>query len=90
MAGLAYHYYMLDSGESFDLLIHGIQDFEWVVFSASISYWSESGNPASGIVDMTQTRVLRHVDGTIGHILHVTNVGTDLTTVDISVAVESY
>jgi hypothetical protein len=81
-ARLIYRFDYIDPLATVGVYIHGYQTNEAVVYSAVV-YVENSYYPDVSI-DMTQTRVNRHVDGTVARTVWVTNVsGNSACTVDI-------
>ena len=88
-AGRVYRFDYIDPSATVGVYHHGYGIQDAVAYSAVV--YVENSNWPDVSIDMTQTRVNRHVDGTVARTVWVTNSSWNSPcTVDILIIVESF
>ncbi|HZR57856.1 MAG TPA: hypothetical protein VFA74_13360 [Terriglobales bacterium] len=81
----------IDSGASASVFIHGYDNNESVAYSAVVYAQEGQAYYPLGHINMEQTEVYRHVDGTVARVVAVQNLAPfNPCTVDINILAESF
>ena len=72
-ANLEYRFAFIDAGASASVFIHGYPNNMAVAYSAVVFPVHNAAYIPLGRINMTQSEVTRHVDGTIGRTVNVQN-----------------